>query len=183
MPPEEQLIATAEKAAMLMEQFERRCDLIEQRLGLLVQQVPAAVRQSSDGLLGTLPDRLLHVMQAGIGRSLEDHERRLQAASRDVDSQAQALASRMVALERLHRHLVWKAAGIALASLLLLLAGGAWLSLHYTRVIDQNRLSADTLQAYNDADVSLCDGRLCANLDTNGRHYGDHGQYRLVRRR
>ncbi|HEX5305718.1 MAG TPA: relaxation protein [Dyella sp.] len=183
MQPEEQLVATAEKAAMLMEQFERRCDLIEQHLGLLVQQVPAAVRQSSDGLLGSLPDRLLHVMQAGMGRSLEDHERRLQAAGRDVDSRAQALASRMMALERLHRHLVWKATGVALASLLLLLAGGAWLSLHYARVIDQNRLSADTLQAYNEADVSLCDGRLCANLDTNGRHYGDHGQYRLVRRR
>jgi hypothetical protein len=33
------------------------------------------------------------------------------------------------------------------------------------------------LQAYNRADVTLCGGRLCANVETRGRRYGERGQY------
>lgn len=183
MQKEEQLMATAEKAAVLMEQFERRCELIEQRVGSLAQQVPGVVRQSSEGLLQTLPEQLLGAVRNGLSRSLEEHERCLQAAGREVESRVHALAARMDVLERLHRHLVWKAAAVALASLFLLLAGGAWLSLHYSQVLRRNQLSAELLEAYNAADVSLCDGRLCANVDADGRRYGSRRQYLPVRGR
>jgi hypothetical protein len=77
------------------------------------------------------------------------------------------------------------AAAVALAlALALLLVGGAWLSLHYTRVIRDNQLSAELLKAYNGADVILCgNGKLCANVDTRGARYGDNRQYLPVRSR
>ena len=45
------------------------------------------------------------------------------------------------------------------------------------------QLSAELLKAYDAADVTLCDGKLCANVDPKGAKSGDEGQYRPVRNR
>jgi hypothetical protein len=49
-----------------------------------------------------------------------------------------------------------------------LLGGAIWLSMYYTvyyaGIIRDNQISADLLKAYNQADVMLCDGRLCAKI-------------------
>ena len=88
------------------------------------------------------------------------------------------MSGQLARLERLHRLLLWKTVGAVAACLVLLLAGGAWLSMHYAGVIRDNQLSAELLRAYNGADVTLCDGgRLCANIDTSARRYGERGQY------
>ena len=39
------------------------------------------------------------------------------------------------------------------------------------------------LKAYDAADVTLCDGRLCANIDPKGEAFGEEDQYRPVRDR
>lgn len=61
--------------------------------------------------------------------------------------------------------------------------GGGWLSKHYYEEIRRNQLSADLLKAYNAADVTLCEGRLCANVDVKSEKFGDKAQYRPVRDR
>ena len=86
--------------------------------------------------------------------------------------------------ERLHRLVVWKTAAAVAGCLALLLAGGVWLSMHYARVIRDNRLDAETVQAYNRADIARCgDGQLCARVDLKGRRFGDHGQYLPIKPR
>jgi len=73
--------------------------------------------------------------------------------------------------------------GAAFGSVLLLLLGGGWLLWQYRADIDHNRISAELLRAYNQADVTLCDGRLCANVDEKGKAYGDQKQYRPIQAR
>ena len=177
MQQDEHVMAVTEKAAALMEQFERRCELIDQRLQETVRHLPALARQPCEELLQTLPDQLVDVTRARLGDSLDGYQRRLHAAGGDIAERAHVLAARIGQLERLHRRLVWKAAAVVWASLLLMLAGGLWLSMHYRQVIGQNQLSAQLLEAYNHADVSLCGSRLCANVDASGRRYGDRRQY------
>ncbi len=82
--------------------------------------------------------------------------------------------------------MIWKLVGVVMGTLLLLLAGGIWLSMHYVKVIEENQISADRMKAYNGADVMLCgNGQLCANVGAGnkGQRYGDHRQYAPVMER
>lgn len=172
------------KTAVLMEQFDRRCGEIEQRLRThsgelerLSQQVPAIVRQSADGSLHALPTLVLDKLGSGLDRSMHDYQQRLKNAGVEVETATGQLADQIARLQRLHRLLLWKTVGAVGACLALLLAGGVWLSMHYTEVIRSNQLSAELLQAYNRADVTLCGRQLCARVDSRGQRYGTHGQY------
>jgi hypothetical protein len=86
-------------------------------------------------------------------------------------------------MEQLHRMLIWKVIGVTAVCLFLLLGGGAWLAMHYADVIKQNQMSADLVNVYNQADVTICDGHLCANVDPKGKRYGEHGEYLSVKTR
>lgn len=182
---EQQLTALIGKTAALMEQFHRRCGDIDGRLQALAaeldrvtRQVPTIVRQSADGSLAALPELVIDKMGGGLERPVRDYQQRMRTAGTEIESAALRLSGQIGRLERLHRLLLWKTVGAVAASLALLLAGGAWLSLHYANVIRDNQLSAELLRAYNGADVTLCDhGRLCAKVDTSAGRYGDRGQY------
>lgn len=188
---QDELAALIDKTATLMTQYERRGDVIDSRLQALgdalhglAQQLPTVLKTSADGVLQTLPDEMGSVMRAGLGQSMADYRQRIDAAGRGVEVASQALVGQLSRLQRMHRQLIWKTLGVVVLALALLLAGGAWLSLHYTGVIRDNQLSAELLQAYNRADVTLCgNGKLCANVDTRGSRYGEHRQYLAVKPR
>jgi len=188
---EDELTALIDKTATLMVHYERRGAAIDSRLqGLaevlqgLTQQLPTVVRTSADGALQALPAEMGTVMREGLDPSLGDYRRRLDAAGGDVEKAARALAGQIGHLQRLHRQLIWKSVGAAVLALALLLTGGVWLSMHYTRVIRDNQIAADLLKAYNGADVTLCGGgMLCANVNTRGARYGEHHQYLPVKLR
>lgn len=177
-------------AAVLMEQFERRCESIDQRLqGLgqnlqaLTQQLPAIVKQSADGSLQGLPNQVMSQLKDGLDRPVHDYQQRLRTAGGEISAEAGALAQQLKRMERLHRMLIWKVIGVTAVCLLLLLGGGAWLTMHYADEIRQNQVSADLLNTYNHADVTICDGHLCANVDARGKRYGQHGEYVPVKDR
>ncbi len=188
---QEELTALIDKTATLMAQYERRGAVIDARLHALAdalqgltQQLPVVVRTSAAGVLQTLPAEMGSVLRDGLVQSMSDYRKRLDMASDDVEKTSQTLVGQLGRLQRLHRQLIWKALGAVALALALLLAGGAWLSLHYTRVIRDNQISADLLKAYNGADVTLCaSGTLCANVDPQGARYGEHRQYQPVKSR
>jgi len=185
---EQQLGALISKTAALMEQFDRRCGDIDGRLQALAaelervtRQVPAIVRQSADSSLATLPALVMDRLGGGLEQPVHDYQQRVRTAGTEIENAAVRLSGQIGRLERLHHLLLWKTVGAVAACLALLLAGGAWLSMHYAGVIRDNQLSAELLRAYNTADVTLCDrGRLCAHVDPAARRYGDHGQYAPV---
>lgn len=187
---EDEVMALVDKAASLMEQFERRCGGIDQRLASvtqelqsLAQRMPAVVGESADTALRVLPEQVMGKIRHGLQQPVDAYEQRLQGAGRLIAEAAQGMSAQVIRMERLHKAVVWKTYGAVLGSLLLMLAGGAWLSQHYYGVIRNNQVAGDLLKAYNNADVVLCGDALCANVDTQGSGYGDKGQYRLVQPR
>jgi ElaB/YqjD/DUF883 family membrane-anchored ribosome-binding protein len=175
------------KTAMLMEKFERNCTEIDQRqqalaqhLNDLAQKLPLVVRQSADSSLQMLPEQLLGKVQSGLEKPVDQYEKRLKEAGTKVGEGSHALAQQIQRMERLHKHLVWKTAGVVIGSMLLLLTGGIWLSAHYYGIIRENQISADLLKAYNRADVTLCGknlDQLCANIDRESASYAEKKQY------
>lgn len=187
----EELNALIDKTATLMVQYERRGAQIDARLQSLgevlqglTQRLPAVVRDSSKGLLQTLPGEMADTVRAGLGQSMGMYRQNIDAAGADIARSAHALAGQIEQLQSLHRRLIWKVTVVAVVTLALLLGGGVWLSMHYTRVIHDEQLSADLMKAYNGADVVLCgDGLLCANVDSKHARYGERGQYLPVKSR
>jgi hypothetical protein len=100
----------------------------------------------------------------GLGQPLADCEQRLGKAADGARDATQVLAGAFQRVESLHRHLIWKVSAVVLAALALVLGGAIWLSGYYAGVIRDNQISAELLKAYNAADVTLCDGRLCARV-------------------
>lgn len=171
---EEATVVLVSKIAALMEQFDRRCEQTSQELRQFTQQVPGMVRQSADEQMRRIPSEVMANVRGGIERPVAAYEQRLHEAGVLLQGGSQALATQLQRMEQLHKQLVWKVAGITLGSLILLLAGGAWLSKHYYNEIRKNQISAELMKAYNQADVNLCGGRLCVKVDKKGKQYGEY---------
>jgi hypothetical protein len=174
----------------LMERFERRTQQIEDSLQTahrqlqdLSRQLPETLRRSTDTEMRHLRDSVASTVDAGLGHSVSTFQTRLETAAQDVRQASHALAAQLHAARALYRHLLWKIVGVCLASLALVVLGGGWLSRHYYEEIRRHQVSAQLLQAYDAADVTLCDGRLCANIDPKGDRFGEDDQYRPVRDR
>jgi ElaB/YqjD/DUF883 family membrane-anchored ribosome-binding protein len=182
---EDALTVLISKTAALMEQFERRCDEIDHRLltsaeelQKLTQQLPAVVKQSASESMQAVPGQISSQVQLGLSRPVADYQQRLDKAGSDVGHASHALAQQITQMQRLQRLLLWKVVGVTAACLLLLLAGGLWLSMNYRKIIEDNQLTAELMTTYNHADLVMCEkNRLCANVDTKGKHYGDRRQY------
>ena len=142
---------------------ERLLTLVAQVEDLLIDMRKET--QESERALRATREREVATFRQQMTAVLEDHDARIEGALRPRVARA------------------WQC--VAIASLLgvALVGGAVWLSTHYMRVIERNRLSADLLKAYNRADVTLCDGSLCARVDTKGKRWGEKGEYMPVRAR
>jgi len=49
--------------------------------------------------------------------------------------------------------------------------------------VRRNAIETALPRAYNQADVTLCGGRLCANIDESAQRFGDRKQYPRVKPR
>lgn len=160
--------------AALVEQFRRSCEQTAQELQEMVQRVPGTVRQATDEQIRRLPGEVMGSVRGGIEQPVAAYEQRLRHAGEQLQHASYALTTQLQRAEALHKQLIWKVAGITLGSLILLLVGGGWLSKHYYDEIRQNRISAELLKAYNQADVTVCGDRLCAKVDRKDKRYGDY---------
>lgn len=187
---QDELEILIDKTATLMVQYERRGDAIDRRLHTLTealervsQQVPAAVGTSVSGVLHSLSEELAATLRGSLEPSMDGFRQSLRVGSGEMTKAVYALALQIGRLQRLHRLLIWKTTAVVLVALGVLLAGGAWLSLHYTRVIEANRIAADLMQAYSSADVVRCGKHLCARVDAKAPRYGERGQYVPIKAR
>lgn len=178
---ERRILAVASRAAELMEVFERRCVQLEQRqMGItsnlhgLLSHLPDIARKSADEQLSRLPDAVIRLVQGGIDRPVNAYEQRLREAGTQLQQSTDALSRRIEAMDRIHRWLIWKVAAVTFGCLVLLSCGGGWLLWKYRGEIRDHQVQAELLRAYNQADVNLCDGQLCARVETGGKKYGEY---------
>lgn len=178
---ETRILAIASRAAQLMEAFERRCAQIEQRQNEVTHNLqrmqgllPDIVRKSVDEQLRRLSDAVIRQVQGGLDRPVEAYGQRVREAGTLLQQETGALSRRIDAMDRMHRWLMWKILAVTFGCLVLLGLGGGWLVWKYRGEIHDYRIEADLLRAYNQADVNLCDGRLCARVETPTKKYGEY---------
>ena len=185
-----QLIDVIQKTAALMEQFERRSRELEhqqqalsQQLQQLTQLLPGTVRQSADASLQRLPTAVMQQIETALGQAMSGYEQRLRDSGQLLQTGAEVVAAQVRRTEKLSRTVAWKALGSVIAAVAILLAGSLFLASHYRKQIRDNQIRADLLRAYNQADVTLCGERLCANVDVTAKGSGPQQQYRPVQPR
>ncbi|HIE5097084.1 relaxation protein [uncultured Stenotrophomonas sp.] len=189
---EHDLDALVARTALLMAQFQRmQADLEQQQsqaiasLEQLSRILPVQLRSSADAALGAVGREGAAMVQGALQQPLKAYETQLaQSATRLADS-AQTLAGSIDQQRRVARSVAWKSVASAVAAVSLVLGGGAWLGTRYRADLERDRIQAELMRAYNQADVVLCGKpqRLCANVDSKGPAYGEGRRYRPVRPR
>lgn len=162
------------KVAVVVEQFDRRCEETSQALRQITQQVPGVLQRAADSQFRSLPAEVGRVVAGGLEQPIATYEKRVQVAGANLQQASQTLAAQLRRAEAIHKQLIWKVAGIALASILILVASGTLLSKHYYEEVRRNQVSAELLKAYSQADVVLCDGRICAKVSKRAKRYGEY---------
>lgn len=186
----EDIEALAYKTGALLEQFVRYCEqqgqhqtAMAERLQHAISSVPEQMKLSANTLFSTLPQAVTTQVENGLGAPIKSYERKLEQSAGQLQERVGQLTKQLAQLESFSRRLVWKVAAVVIAALLVAVVGGAMAVSYYHDEIKQSQISAELLHAYNQADVTLCDGHLCANVDKAGQKYGERGQYQPVRSR
>ncbi|MCT4541860.1 hypothetical protein NSY55_27575 [Pseudomonas aeruginosa] len=162
------------KVAVLVEQFDRRCEETSQVLRQVTEQVPGVLQRAANSQVRSLPAEVGRVVAGGLEQPIATYEKRVRDAGANLQQASQTLAAQLRRAEAIHKQLIWKVAGTALASILILVALGTLLSRHYYEEIRRNQVSAELLKAYSQADVVLCDGRICAKVSKQAKRYGEY---------
>lgn len=186
----EDIEALAYKTGTLLEQFVRYCEqqgqhqtAMAERLQYAIGSVPEQMKQSADKVFSALPQTVAAQLDSGLSEPIKGYQRRLEQSGEQLQERVGQLTRQLTQLESFSRRLVWKVTAVVIAALLVAVIGGAMAVSYYRDQIRQSQLSADLLRMYNQADVTLCGERLCANVDKSGQKYGDRGQYQPVRLR
>jgi hypothetical protein len=159
-----------------------------------VEQTGAALDESASRLessastfahdaLGALDRQSGEVISRGLGREIGNCIAHLQQAGRQASTLAQELEQMRAALRGERRRWVWLGSGALLTGSVLAIATAAYVVKTSRDELRRNAIETTLLRAYNQADVTLCDGRLCANIDKAGQRFGDQKQYRPVKPR
>lgn len=168
------------KLLELAERMERRDARVFELLAQQAAALQAAARAMEGGgerlarsVLATLRDGSREAVQAGVDEAAHQCCARLRQAADEAARATEALR---------RQHGLWGWAlplGLIVGSVLATGAAG-YAVVGSREEVARHRIEAALLRAYNQADVTLCDGRLCANVDERGGRHGDRGQYRLV---
>lgn len=147
------------------------------QLDEMARQTSREVRQSIDGAVSDMPRQVQRYMESNMQSAIGDGRARLDAVIGRAEEAAGRLTKQFDELRSVSDRLIWKVLSVAIGSLTLLLGGGMWLSVHYTRVIRDHQIDAELMRLFNASDVRRCGDGLCANVDLKGQRYGDKYQY------
>lgn len=153
-----------------------------QQLERVVNAAPDILRRSVDATLGKITDGVVGVAGQGLNGPMDQFNRQMIESGNRLTGLSHSLSSVVREQQALVNKLL--IAVVSVATVMVLTAvGGVWLGLKYKDEIRENQISADLLKAYDQADVQLCDGGLCARVDKGAKKYGAKGEYVRVKPR
>lgn len=153
------------------------------RLEAGARDLQAGGQRLAADALQSLRGQAREVVQAGVGDAAAGYRERLGALTADAARASGELRACADALRRQRRLWGWTAPLALLAGSVLAVGAATYAVLHAQAEVERHRIEASLLRAYNAADVTLCDGRLCANVDPRPPAADTRGRYRLVRPR
>ncbi|HKT27921.1 hypothetical protein [Dyella sp.] len=137
------------------------------------QAAPDLLRQAAQQTLSSLAADASQAVCKGLHEPLNGFNREIIDNINRVNAVTHALMQSQERMTTVVAKLRWLVAGVLATMLLVVVAGGSLLW-HYRDVMAQNQIEANLMRAYNQADVNLCDGRLCARVDRADKRYGDY---------
>lgn len=178
------------KLAVIADRLDQRSEFAVTR----VEQCGAALDHSADRLgssagsfareaLASIDRQSSEVIARGLGREIGNCIAHLQETKREASASAREFEQMRTVLRRERRTWVWLGLGALLTGSVLAIAAAGYAVKASRDEVRRNAIEATLLRAYNQADVSLCDGRLCANIDDSIPGLGDRKQYRHVKPR
>lgn len=172
----ERLDQRSQSAVQQVEQAAAMLDQRAHRLGSssadFTREVSQALQRQSGEFLGR-----------GLGDSIAEFKSQLTACARAASAAAQTLESERQALSRERRTWLWLGSGALLVASMLATVSAFHAVVTSRKEVERNQIAAGLLRAYDQADVTLCGQRLCANVDDRGGRHGADKQYRLVKPR
>ena len=151
--------------------------------GLLEEQAHNAARKiaaSSEALLRGVEAQAHTTMAHAAGRAVEPCAGQLQRSAESAKWAADALREQNRVLSGSQQSLVYVGlASLGIGCLLTLATTVYWVRTAREEVA-RHRVEAALLRAVNEADITICDGRLCANVEMKGKRFGDKKQYRIA---
>jgi hypothetical protein len=190
----EQQRASSEYLQQLAEQFLSYDQRQQRQAGAYMQKLDQHLRgmsQAAQSLAGSeqrLIGQTVQGIQAGAAQALaagvQGELRRIQAAATELVNRVERAGAEMeaqrLALEGARRAMWWKLSlPLMVGTLMCALGGGAWLWF----VIDKGRqagMQAEFVNAINNANVQLCDGRLCVDIERREKRVINGGTYYMV---
>lgn len=175
-----QLAAVAERLDQRSESAVQRVEQTGAWLSRSAQQLGSSTGDFTREVSQALQQESADIIGRGLGGAVERFNHQLDGAIRNASSAAHVLEEQRMALNRERKTWVWLGSGALLVGSLLAIGAAGYAVTQSRGEVSRNRVEANLLQAYNQADVILCEGRLCANVDDTGQRYGDRKQYRPV---
>lgn len=178
-----QLSAITERLDQRSESAVRRIEQAGADMGALAQRLCASTQSFTHDVSQALQKHAGEIIGRGLGDTAEEVASLLRASARTASLAAQALEHERMALARDRRTWLWLGGGALMLGSLLAIGAAFHTVTDSRQEVERNRIEAALLRAYNEADVTLCDGRLCANVDERAKRHGDRKQYRPVQPR
>lgn len=117
--------------------------------------------------VGKVSDDLRREIAEGGQKGLSDFEKRLG----DLKAQMQEFSKfAVIAEKRLNaasRSVLMKIGYLSAFALVCVISVALWLGAYYGKIINDNKISAENLQMYQQTDIVKCGERLCAKIGKN----------------
>lgn len=175
------LAALGERLDQRSEAASRRVEQAAAALDRGAQQLSASTAGFTRDVAQALRHQAGEIVGSGIGAAAGAFDEQVRAAAKSASAAARGLEAEVQALRRERRTWAWMGGGAMLLGGFLAVGASLFAVTEGRRQLAQQRVEAELLRAYNRADVTLCDGVLCANVDDAGPRRGDRKQYRPVR--
>ncbi|CTP88099.1 hypothetical protein A6R71_09985 [Xanthomonas translucens pv. arrhenatheri] len=184
---QETIKAMAALIATMQQREQRLQDQISQHLQVLHGAVGNADR-SVNGMVENALPRLTQLTQQALSVALdpaaERFDRTLTAANQTLQQATQRYAQAQQSLEATAMRRMWMGSIAMLAAAVMGLCSVGYV-LYSARATlaeaEQRRAEIAYLDRVARAELMPCgEDRLCAEVEKNGPHYGDHGQYRII---
>lgn len=178
------------RLAALSERLDQRSEAAGQRIEHAAAELERGARQlagNRDGftrdVAHSLRQQAGELLGAGIGAAASAFDQQVRSAAKSASVAVRALEAEVQALRAERRAWAWRGGAALLLGGLLAVGASVFAVSESRRQLEQHRIEAELLRAYNRADVTLCGGALCANVDDAAPRLGDRRQYRPVRLR
>lgn len=178
-----QLAAITERLDQRSEAAVRRTEQAGADIGARAQQLGASTESFTRDVAHALQQHAGEIIGRRLGDTAEAVGTQLRASAQTASLAAKALEHERMAMTRERRTWLWLGGGGLLLGSLLAMGAAFHTVTSSRKEVEQNRIEAALLHAYNQADVTLCEGRLCANVDERAKRHGDRNQYRPVQPR